>query len=185
MALSVTHFDQLWFMHARSGTYQANSKNFRGSDTLLWAAAYPAPLILLLCIVKASLACFVLSPCSGTSAQLYSPCHCYKSAQKVPTNCFCKCDFSWLTRLSSMEDLVKWNEPAHDKTNNMACAPSEDSDQPGHPPSLIRVFAVRPIDSEGLKLSSCRQLRLWSDWADAQADLTLRWVHMPFCRLKC
>ena len=29
-----------------------------------------------------------------------------------------------------------------DKTNKMACAPSEDSDQPGHPPSLIRVFAV-------------------------------------------
>ena len=25
----------------------------------------------------------------------------------------------------------------------MICAPSEDSDQPGHPPSLIRVFAVR------------------------------------------
>ena len=23
-------------------------------------------------------------------------------------------------------------EPAHDKTNKMACAPSEDSDQPGH-----------------------------------------------------
>ena len=31
------------------------------------------------------------------------------------------------------------------KTNKskMICAPSEDSDQPGHPPSLIRVFAVR------------------------------------------
>ena len=28
-------------------------------------------------------------------------------------------------------------EPAHDKTYKMACAPSEDSDQPGHPPSLI------------------------------------------------
>ena len=28
------------------------------------------------------------------------------------------------------------------KTKN-ECAPSEDSDQPGHPPSLIRVFAVR------------------------------------------
>ena len=27
--------------------------------------------------------------------------------------------------------------------NKMACVPSEDSDQPGHPPSLIRVFAVR------------------------------------------
>ena len=27
-------------------------------------------------------------------------------------------------------------------------APSEDSDQPGHPPSLIRVFAVRSMGSE-------------------------------------
>ena len=34
-------------------------------------------------------------------------------------------------------------EPPHDKTSKMAGAPSEDSDQPGHPPSLIRVFAVR------------------------------------------
>ena len=31
-------------------------------------------------------------------------------------------------------------EPEHDKTNEMTCAPSEDSD---HPPSLIRVFTVR------------------------------------------
>ena len=28
-------------------------------------------------------------------------------------------------------------EPHHDKTNKMECAPSEDSDQPGHPPSLM------------------------------------------------
>ena len=34
-------------------------------------------------------------------------------------------------------------EPSQDKTNKMICAPSEYSDQPGHPPSLIRVFAVR------------------------------------------
>ena len=36
------------------------------------------------------------------------------------------------------------SEPQHDKTNKMACAPSEGSDQPGHAhaPSLIRVFAV-------------------------------------------
>ena len=32
------------------------------------------------------------------------------------------------------------NGPPRDKTNKVACAPSEDSDQPGHPPSLIRVF---------------------------------------------
>ena len=25
------------------------------------------------------------------------------------------------------------------------------------------------------------QQRLWSDWVDAQADLSLRWVHMPLC----
>ena len=32
-------------------------------------------------------------------------------------------------------------EPHRDKTNKMACALSEDSDQPWHPPSLIRVCA--------------------------------------------
>ena len=26
--------------------------------------------------------------------------------------------------------------PEHDKSNQLMCAPSEDSDQPGHPPSL-------------------------------------------------
>ena len=34
-------------------------------------------------------------------------------------------------------------ESAHDKTYKVAREPSEDSDQTGHPPSLIRVFAVR------------------------------------------
>ena len=34
------------------------------------------------------------------------------------------------------------HEPPHDKTNKISCTPSEDSDQPGHPPSLFRVFAV-------------------------------------------
>ena len=60
------------------------------------------------------------------------------------------------------------------------CAPSEDSDQPGHPPSLIRDFAVRTVGSKGPKLSSFGQRRLWSDCADAQADLSLRWAHTHF-----
>ena len=38
-------------------------------------------------------------------------------------------------------------EPPHDKTNKMSCVPSADSDQPGHPPRLIRVFAVRSVGS--------------------------------------
>ena len=37
------------------------------------------------------------------------------------------------------------NEPVHYKINKMTCAPSKDSDQPGHLPSLIRVFAVCPM----------------------------------------
>ena len=50
-----------------------------------------------------------------------------------------------------------------------------------HKPSLIRVFAVRTMDSWGPNVSSCGQRRLWSDWADAQADLSLRWAHRSFC----
>ena len=66
-------------------------------------------------------------------------------------------------------------EPPHDKTNKMASAPSEDSDQPGHPPSLIIVFAVRMKKAWVLSYPFSAQRRLWSDWADAQADLSLRW----------
>ena len=53
---------------------------------------------------------------------------------------------------------LRWSNVAHGRAHikgvfeNMSrgmtnqqsvCAPSEDSDQPGHSPSLIRVFAVR------------------------------------------
>ena len=74
-----------------------------------------------------------------------------------------------------------WFEPTHDKTNKVACAPNEVSDQPGHPPSLIRVFAVRMKKAWILSYPLSAQRRLWSDWADAQADLSLRWAHVPFC----
>ena len=66
------------------------------------------------------------------------------------------------------------------QTNKMACAPSEDSDQPGHPPSLIKVFAFRMKKSWVLSYPLSAQRRLWSDWADAQADLSLRWAHSHF-----
>ena len=71
------------------------------------------------------------------------------------------------------------------------CAPSEDSDQPGHPPSVIRVFTVRIKKACTLSYPLSAPRRLWSDWADAQADdsedwsdwaaaqadLSLRWAH--------
>ena len=54
------------------------------------------------------------------------------------------------------------------------CVPSEDSDQSGHPPSLIRVFAVCMKKPWVLSYPLSAQRKLWSDWADAQADLSLR-----------
>ena len=66
----------------------------------------------------------------------------------------------------------------------MACAPSADSDQtgrtPGHPPSLIRVFAVRMKKPWVLSYALSAHRRLWSDWTDAQADLSLRWALCHF-----
>ena len=67
-----------------------------------------------------------------------------------------------------------WVEPyelPHDKTNKVACAPSEDSDQPGHPPSLIRVFAVR---SEGLLELSF--LHADSEDSDQTVGFVMAWL---------
>ena len=59
-------------------------------------------------------------------------------------------------------------------------APSEDSDQHGQPPSLIRVFAVRMKKAWDLSYPFSTQQRLRLDWADAQADLSLCWAHIHF-----
>ena len=44
-------------------------------------------------------------------------------------------------------------------------------------PSLIRVFAVCMKKAGVLSYPMSAQQRHWSDWADAQADLSLRWAH--------
>ena len=46
------------------------------------------------------------------------------------------------------------------QNQQMVCAPSEDSDQPGHPPSLISVFVVRSMGSWGHNVSLCGKWRL-------------------------
>ena len=48
-----------------------------------------------------------------------------------------------MSQTTSIGASLETIEPARDKTNKMTCAPGDDSYQPGHPPSLIRVFAVR------------------------------------------
>ena len=79
-------------------------------------------------------------------------------------------------------NLVAWLtfEPAHDKTYNWHVRPAK-ADQPGHPPRLIRVFAVRIETAWVLSYPLSAHRKLWSNLADAQADLSLRWTHMPFC----
>ena len=57
---------------------------------------------------------------------------------------------------------------------------SEVSDQPGH----LQVWSESSLCAQWVakdKVSLCRQQRLWSDQMDAQSDLSLHWVHMPFC----
>ena len=45
---------------------------------------------------------------------------------------------------------------------------------------LCRVFAVRMKKAQVFSYPLSAQRRLWSDWADAQADLSLRWAHSHF-----
>ena len=59
------------------------------------------------------------------------------------------------------------NEPGHSKIYKMSrsmtkpskeCAPSKDSDQRGHPPSLIRAFAVRCMGSQAVFMRTVKTL---------------------------
>ena len=57
------------------------------------------------------------------------------------------------------------NKAQHDETNKMTCVPS-----------LISVFAVCIKRPWVLGYSFSAKWRLWSDWVDAQADLSLRFT---------
>ena len=76
------------------------------------------------------------------------------------------------------------NEFQHDKTNNMNCAPSEDSDQPAYMHNLIRAFAVC-LKNIGSLATHKAHSGDRSNWVDAQADLSLRWAHRSFCWFCC
>ena len=55
-------------------------------------------------------------------------------------------------KLKTVVPQGKGFEPQHDKTNKMMCVHTKDSDQPGPPPSLIRVFAVHSRIAKDLRL---------------------------------
>ena len=74
--------------------------------------------------------------------------------------------------------LQRWYEPPHDKTNKVAVRLAKTQiSQPGHPPSLTRVFAVRKKKPCVLSYPLSAQQRPLSDWVDDQADLSLRLAH--------
>ena len=56
---------------------------------------------------------------------------------------FCRLMTTWATSSVGWEWAGKIRWAATWQNQQSDCASSEDSDQPGHPPSLIRVFAVR------------------------------------------
>ena len=107
----------------------------------------------------------------------------YKHTSSLPKHysCIICCKYRlnvsiiyWHWLLSLINWIVAWQNQQNE------CAPTEDSDQPGHPPSLFKVFAVRMKNSWVLRYPLNAQRRLWSDWADAQADLSLHWAHTQF-----
>ena len=67
--------------------------------------------------------------------------------------------------------IEQWtiHEPRYDKTNKVTVRPAK-----------IRVFAVRMKKAWVLSYPLSAQRRLWSGWADAQADLSLCWAHSHF-----
>ena len=73
-------------------------------------------------------------------------------------------------------------EPVHDKTYIKTCATSEDSDQPTHLRSLIRVFADRMCLLQPPGYPMIDKQESLSDWMDKQADLNLCWSHRSYCR---
>ena len=89
--------------------------------------------------------------------------------------------FLWKTEGNypvSSNTLHIWAASCQNWQNGM-CAQRR-LDQPGHPPSLISLRCPHE-ESLGPQLPNERTVKTWSDWADAQADLCLRWTNMPFC----
>ena len=68
------------------------------------------------------------------------------------------------------------------KTYLQKCAPSEDSDQPAHSRSLIRIFTGRILDSQGCEVSSWRQRKLWcAGWFESSFSAHFRRDVLSYC----
>ena len=66
--------------------------------------------------------------------------------------------WTWTPSLAYLCRSDKSSEPGISISYKIACAPSEDSDQPAHPRSLIRVFTGHSVDSQGYRESVLRRI---------------------------
>ena len=76
-------------------------------------------------------------------------------------------------------DSLSSYEPRHDRTNKMTVRPAKTQISLGIRP-IWSVFAVRMKKAWVLSYPLSALQRLWSDWANAQADLSRRWAHTHF-----
>ena len=91
-----------------------------------------------------------------------------------------------LEKILLMIKQVLWRhskifEPAHNKIYHRTWA-SKDSDQPVHPPSLIRVFTNPMSLLEPLGYPKSNKQKPSLDWVDVQADLNPCWSYRSYCR---
>ena len=105
-----------------------------------------------------------------------------------------RCDLCWFYFLRNVVSVLRKqynfkhnvcemsNEPAHDKTDKIALRPAKTKISLDTRP-VWSVFAVIMKKAWVLSYPLIAHRRLWSDWADAQADLRLRRAHMLFCRM--
>ena len=73
-------------------------------------------------------------------------------------------------------------EPVHDKTYNKTCATSEDSDQPAHPRSLIRIFADRMCLLQPPGYPKWNKREPLPYWMGVHAVLSICWSDRSYCR---
>ena len=71
-----------------------------------------------------------------------------------------------------------YTEPAHNKI----CTTSEDSNQPMHSHSLIKVFTDRICLLQAPGYPKRVEQDHLPNWVDVQADLSLCWPHRSYCR---
>ena len=66
------------------------------------------------------------------------------------------------------------------KTNKISVRPAKTQISLGIRPVWSESSLCTQWVAKGPTVSSCEHRRFWSDWADAQANLSLRWAHTHF-----